>query len=258
MSTVEVNFLCVHKKLRSKRLAPVLIKEITRRVNVCGIFQAAYTAGIVLPKPIACCRYYHRSLNPKKLIEVGFSRLAPRMTLTRTIKLYALPEAAQTPGLRPITEADCEVCCAKLNEYLKGFALAPELTTAEFKHWMLTQADVVYSYVVEDPATKQITDMVSFYALPSSILGNDKHTLLKAAYCYYLFANKTPLTQLVNDALILAKKLGFDVFNALDVLQNETFLKELKFGIGDGHLQYYLYNWRCAPIKSGEVGLVLL
>jgi glycylpeptide N-tetradecanoyltransferase len=49
----------------------VLIKEITRRCNLCGIFQAAYTAGIVLPKPVACCRYYHRSLNPKKLIEVG-------------------------------------------------------------------------------------------------------------------------------------------------------------------------------------------
>src|ERR1700753_500186 len=27
----EINFLCIHKKLRSKRLAPVLIKEITRR-----------------------------------------------------------------------------------------------------------------------------------------------------------------------------------------------------------------------------------
>lgn len=31
---VEINFLCVHKSLRSKRLAPVLIKEITRRVNL--------------------------------------------------------------------------------------------------------------------------------------------------------------------------------------------------------------------------------
>jgi glycylpeptide N-tetradecanoyltransferase len=30
----EINFLCIHKKLRSKRLAPVLIKEITRRVNL--------------------------------------------------------------------------------------------------------------------------------------------------------------------------------------------------------------------------------
>lgn len=30
----EINFLCVHKKVRSHRLAPVLIKEITRRVNL--------------------------------------------------------------------------------------------------------------------------------------------------------------------------------------------------------------------------------
>lgn len=67
---VEINFLCVHKKLRSKRVAPVLIREITRRVNLTGIFQAVYTAGVVLPKPISTCRYWHRSLNPKKLIQV--------------------------------------------------------------------------------------------------------------------------------------------------------------------------------------------
>lgn len=54
---VEINFLCVHKKLRSKRVAPVLIREITRRVNLQGIFQAVYTAGVVLPKPIATCRF---------------------------------------------------------------------------------------------------------------------------------------------------------------------------------------------------------
>ena len=30
---VEINFLCVHKKLRTKRLAPILIKEVTRRTN---------------------------------------------------------------------------------------------------------------------------------------------------------------------------------------------------------------------------------
>jgi len=82
---VEINFLCVHKKLRSKRLAPVLIKEITRRVNHTGIFQAVYTAGLVLPVPVSTCRYYHRSLDPKKLIDVGFSPLAPRMTMARTV-----------------------------------------------------------------------------------------------------------------------------------------------------------------------------
>lgn len=52
----EINFLCVHKKLRSKRLAPVLIKEITRRSHLEGVFQATYTAGVVLPKPVSTCR----------------------------------------------------------------------------------------------------------------------------------------------------------------------------------------------------------
>lgn len=60
MPMVEINFLCVHKKLRTKRLAPVLIKEITRRVNLRGIWQAAYTAGVVIPRPVASCRYWHR------------------------------------------------------------------------------------------------------------------------------------------------------------------------------------------------------
>jgi len=68
MRIVEINFLCVHKKLRSRRVAPVLIMEITRRVNLEGIFQAIYTAGVEIPTPICTARYYHRSLNPRKLI----------------------------------------------------------------------------------------------------------------------------------------------------------------------------------------------
>lgn len=104
---VEINYLCVHKKLRSKRVAPVLIKEITRRVNFNGIFQAVYTAGVILPTPVSKCRYWHRSLNPKKLIEVHFSYLQRNMTMQRTIKLYKLPEAPKTLGFRKLTEADC-------------------------------------------------------------------------------------------------------------------------------------------------------
>lgn len=97
---VEINFLCVHKKLRSKRMAPVLIREITRRVNLEGVFQAFYTAGVVLPKPIAKCRYYHRSLNPKKLIDVKFSNLTKNMTLKRTIRLYNLPDEPRLDGFK--------------------------------------------------------------------------------------------------------------------------------------------------------------
>ena len=94
---VEINFLCVHKKLRNKRLAPVLIKEVTRRCNLNGIFQALYTAGAVLPKPVSTCRYYHRSLNPKKLVEIGFSRVPKNLTMSGLIKLNRLPSGARDP-----------------------------------------------------------------------------------------------------------------------------------------------------------------
>ena len=59
------------------------LQEITRRVNLRGIWQAAYTAGVVLPKPVATAQYWHRSLNPKKLISVGFSRLAVSLLSSR-------------------------------------------------------------------------------------------------------------------------------------------------------------------------------
>ncbi len=69
----EINFLCVHKKLRAKRLAPVLIKEITRRINMKGVWQAVYTAGKRIPTPFSETLFYHRLLNVKKLVEVAGS-----------------------------------------------------------------------------------------------------------------------------------------------------------------------------------------
>ena len=69
-----------------------------------------------------------------------------------------------------------------------------------------------------------------------------------------------PLAQLLNDVMALAAAKGYDVFNALDLLENAPLLKELKFGIGDGTLQYYLYNWRMhgTPATASETGLILL
>ncbi|KAL2462450.1 Glycylpeptide N-tetradecanoyltransferase 1 [Forsythia ovata] len=255
----EINFLCVHKKLRSKRLAPVMIKEVTRRVHLENIWQAAYTAGVVLPTPITTCQYWHRSLNPKKLIDVGFSRLGARMTMSRTIKLYKLPDQTATPGFRKMEPHDIPAVTRLLRNYLKQFIVAPDLDENDVEHWLLPQENVVDSYLVESPETHELTDFCSFYTLPSSILGSQSHSTLKAAYSYYNVSTKTPLLQLMNDALIVAKKKDFDVFNALDVMHNETFLKELKFGPGDGKLHYYLYNYRLKHVlRSSELGLVLL
>ena len=140
----------------------------------------------------------------------------------------------------------------------------------------------------------EVTDVLSFYTLPSTVIGNPKHSSLKAAYSFYNVARTVELKDLMQDgestgrllttvsrpflgrfsaasrrpfslgcvahttvpacaALIMAIKSDFDVYNALDIFQNGTVLKDLKFGIGDGRLQYYIYNWRTAEVSASEV-----
>lgn len=257
IDTVEVNFLCVHKKLRSKRLAPVLIKEITRRVNLIGVFQAVYTAGVVLPGHVGSCRYYHRTLNAKKLVEIGFTRVTERMTLARMQKLNKLPKETCTPGLRPMTEKDVPAAHALVSKYLEKFKLAVVFSEEEFAHWLLPREGVVSSYVVVN-SSGEVTDFCSYYHLHSSVMRNPKHNTLYAGYSFYNVATTVDLTELMRDCLILAKNEELDVFNALNCMDNERFLDDLKFGIGDGNLQYYIYNWFCPTMEQKDVGLVLL
>lgn len=114
---------------------------------------------------------------------------------------------------------------------------------------------------------------------------------------FYSVPATVPLAQLLGDALILASSTGHDVFNALDIFENGPVLRgaceesglllralaggrmsreegtwchpldpsllqldaDLKFGIGDGKLRYYLYNWRVAKgMQPSDVGLVML
>jgi len=160
----EINYLCVHKKLRSKRLAPVLIKEVTRQCHLKGIFQAIYTAGIVIPTPITVCRYYHRLLNIPKLVNTRFCFVPRSMTLARMIRVNKPPAATALPGLREMQEKDIVAVAHLLAEYMKRFTMVPLFNIDEARHQFLSgmgkgeignggpnrrEKQVTFSYVVE-------------------------------------------------------------------------------------------------------------
>jgi glycylpeptide N-tetradecanoyltransferase len=101
---------------------------------------------------------------------------------------------------------------ALLDNYLAKFPLAPILSEEDIKHWLLPIPNVIYSYVVKDKESGEITDFISFYSLPSTVVGNAKHTHLYAAYLFYyapkgMGADKERTKALVNDAIILAKNV---------------------------------------------------
>ncbi|KAH7340202.1 N-myristoyl transferase [Rhizoctonia solani] len=280
LDTSEINFLCVHKKLRSKRLAPVLIKEVTRRCNIRGIFQAIYTAGVLLPTPVSTARYFHRIIQVQKLVDAGFTQVPRGSTMARMLRQNAIPDDFALKGLREMEEGDIKNVLALYEKYMQRFQLTPVMSEAEMKHHMLSgrgtgeqkdgrrEAQVVWAYVVENPETKTITDFFSFYSLPSTITKSTTGEVVDAAYLFYYATDesgtesavKARLQTLITDALVLANKAKFDVFNALTLMDNFPFLKELNFGQGDGYLHYYLYNWRTprlegyVPVPVGEGG----
>jgi glycylpeptide N-tetradecanoyltransferase len=247
----------VHKKLRSKRLAPVLIKEVTRQCHLKNVFQAIYTAGIVIPTPIATCRYYHRTLNIPKLVDVKFTYVPRDMTIARMVrqaKVPSIPTLARS-GLREMEEKDVSAVSELFRRYMERFDMIPLLDEEDIRHQFLSgrgtgereassgrrSGQVVWTYVVEvrpstffsrllplntaalqHPETHAITDFFSFYTLPSTIVAHPRHSLLEAAYLYY-YASDTAFVENADDLGLLRRRLTDLVGDAIILAEQAKF-----------------------------------
>lgn len=67
-------------------------------------------------------------------------------------------------------------------------------------------------------------------------------------------ALKARLNFLIANALVLAKQVKLDVFNATTIMDNTLFLQEQKFVAGDGQLYYYISNYNINPVTGGTDG----
>jgi len=156
--------------------------------------------------------------------------------MQRTLKLYKLPDNTKVPGFRKMTYTDIpqahkilmevsvrmklvfilvySLCTIYIRsswphlflQYLEKFDLAPMFSLEEFEHWFLPQSGIINSFVVEKEG--KITDMVSYYTLPSSIMHHQTHKTLKAAYSFYNVSTTTPWLELMMDALISARNVS--------------------------------------------------
>lgn len=121
------------------------------------------------------------------------------MTLARTIRLYKLPAEPTTSGLRPMRNDDVPQVTVLLTDYLRRYSLAPEMDESDVRHWLLPVEDVVNSYVAERDG--RVTDLISFYTLPSSVLGNAEYTSLKARGWAWVSGRQLSVCLTSNDVL---------------------------------------------------------
>lgn len=226
----------------------MLIQEVTRRVNLSGIYQAIYTAGIKLPHPVCTALYYHRPLNFEKLLKCGFC--GPSQKVDDNIFEVDGP----TNKLTPMTPEDISQVSQKLAEFLAKFEIRPEFSVESVAHLLGCREGVVHSYVRKEG--NDIVDFVSFYSVPTTVLGSDE--TINVAYLFYYFSNNSDsLRSLILECLQVCRSLDFDVFNALDIMDNDQFFGELGFISGDGKLNYYLFNWKTTAIEPKANGFLL-
>jgi len=226
---VQINFLCIHPSQRSTGLAQLLISEIKRLANNKGIWQAVATAVARVPTPITKAHYWHRFLDVKKLINLGFHETnRPRET-------YYEVRGPCKYSWRKMTSKDVPRVTHILKEYTKDFKIAPVITKDYVKRWVLP----THAYVNDESDT-----FISLYNIPYE--RTDGEGMVNQAYRFYLVGD------VYNDAFLIAKNLGYDVFNTLDVGVDTVGLEKNKFMKGSGHIFYYLFNWNLSDIISNE------
>jgi hypothetical protein len=108
-------------------------------------------------------RYFHRSLNIPKLVDVQFNYVPRNMTLARMIRQHKVADTTTfgEAGLREMAEADIPQVLELYTRYMKRFDMAPVMTKEEITHQFLSgrgqgesldgrrEGQVVWSYVVE-------------------------------------------------------------------------------------------------------------
>lgn len=219
LSMVQINFMCVHDDFRTMGFAPIMISEMKRIANTKGIWQAVFTAVTKIPTPIVKSRYWHRILNVKKLSDIGFYKVT-----NKTKQKYL--EVRGTSQFRKMKTKDIPKVTIILQNHFKQFKIAPVIDKEWVKRWVLP----INSYVNDLDNT-----FISFYDIPNEM--NDQTYTIYQAYSFYMVGD------VYNDAFLIAKNLGYDMFTTLDIGQSIHNLEKHKFLSGDGSIYYYLFNW---------------
>lgn len=220
---VVINFLCLSQKHRSKALAPLLIREITRRAVARGIQQAVYTAAADLPGAVCSGMYWHRLLNPKKLTECGF------YSTDRPKSRYHDIRGSSRARMRPAKDSDVSRIARMLRDHESTRELYMEDIDEEYVRSKIMPTHAFVSEEGDEDAFACLFELNN--------VGNDGRTI-KQCIVRHVVGPST-----LESLDVIAANLGYDLLTILDLGHDHEYLKSCRFLIGPQSLIHlYLYN----------------
>ena len=262
-----VNLLCVHSKLREKRMAGVLISELKRKVSIHGIDCSMNTSGAYYERFNRCSvKYCHRALNAPKLIDLGYWECRENPAKKRDevaqgdrnfeirMLLKSLDHDSMRDGIEPVTEMVIE----ELQQFLIKEMNGRYRVTYDFSDINLVRnmfsiiPNVNYTFFRRN-TDGVIVDIYSFTLIMSNLINSDQNLL--RAYGFHSVSTES-ISENIRETMIMAKEfLGADEFIAIPTLQNEDAItdRSLQFREGSGDLHYNFRQWDLNKLDSSFI-----
>ena len=260
LDLINGKLLCVHHKLRNKKMAPVLIKELIKRSILLGYRVGHYVSGRYQPKPFNSSALYFRPINTRKILDSKFMVFEKTAISTQGFdkdmeeieKYYDITDNKLENGnFMLMQEKHLVESCNLLNSYLEKFNFHQIFNQTEFNH-IFHNNDIVSSYVLcNDEGV--VIDFISFYKQQSKEVS--KNNFINGLYIYYYTSHEETVYQLVKNIMIIAKNNNFDIIGMFNVMENDSVINELLFTQATG-INYYFWNWKCKDLVSSQIGSV--
>ena len=203
-----------------------LFKEVMRRGSLNRISQALLinaTPQIIKPNVIFTIWSYHFYLKNPPLP-------------------YNSPRVA---GLRKMVHSDVSKAFTLTNQYVLQFEIGQIFQNEEeFSHYFLcpSMPGYICAYVVEDPVTGNITDIIGFK------IATDREK--RVAIAIAIISTKTPVRQLIVDLLLFAKQAQVQMFYTGQFgLARDNFASIFDFTLCEWRY-WHIYNYRYPEIDE--------
>lgn len=252
-----VKYLCSDPVFRKKKIAFVLIDELTRRVVKMGLDMGCFITARCVPSPITTLRYYHRPLNYEKLHKHKFVHLEGDAKMRH--KKFQIKENLE--DCVKLTEENVEQAYYLYTQFMDKYNIYMKYDLTEFKNVFIS--NITESYIVWKDGKAQ--DFFSYYKLPYSI--SNSNEIINAGYLLTYTAMNTSDNDMIVNSVISASENNLDVFNVLDNMgvASSIMAKDYNYGEdsdgedydkmydnrflkGSAKLHFYFFNWKCPRV----------
>jgi hypothetical protein len=248
---IDVNFLCLVKKLRKLKLAPYLIAVLTKlSVEKLNISLAYYTISARINSPcFGKKQMYHRPVNIAHLVNSGFFKVSiPNYELiynnfsnTKTAKYLHNIELPDKDLIENIETLLLNINTKTYNIY----------ETVSVYNILVNKAFHSFAFYEDN----KLTDFITLFRLDSQM---KQEATYKNGYLYITAIQTQSLETIINSVAKICKENDIvDVLTLSDIFPKEYYSK-IKFTPGTGILNYYIFNMDMITVENTKNGLVTI